>query len=136
MRKINDSFYRLKINILNQVNQGAEAGKLRINRVFEEATWRLNETEAELQQIALGYGSRTFVSAYGQRRPNQSNLSDSQYLASLPIEHQGNPHKTVWDSFTHYDYPVSEYLRQQERLTWLYANYRYRWWTGKYHRIK
>lgn len=136
MRRIDDAFYRAKIQQKLQLAQMVHVAHLRLERLFEQATWRLNEAEAALPATrhAIGYGSISMLYPYGQRLPNQERIYDQEeYANSLPPEHRGNKHHMVTMSWDMGEYFASDYLRRVASRESFYKLYK-RDWLGRWAR--
>jgi len=128
MRQYFDRFYYLQRNLKELRAEHDRAFAVQLSHLLAAATWRLNECEHQLQYHAFGYSPQWFSYPYGARRASGTPPFDRKdYLATLPIEHQGDMGRAEVDMRFGNEYPVTEYLRQDERRAYIYSLYRVNW---------
>ena len=107
-----------------EVEALAAEAKRAISKSMTEATWRLNETEACLQAVALAHFTQT-VYRYGARRNASTRFDTSVYFKQLAPEHRGDEKGKGWgfDSWLiNYDF-TSDKLWRLERRHWFQGQY-------------
>jgi len=130
---LDDLTWLARTNLQDEIEAGYAEAKRAVRKGCVAANWRLNELEAEINAHALGYYPQTLY-RYGTRRNAARPFDSSKYADTLSLEHQGDPKDKSWSGYSQWgglDYPVSDYLRQQERqaerLKYLFDNYRVNW---------
>jgi hypothetical protein len=100
----------------------------RLAQLVAEATWRLNETEADVLRHQISYGAHWFTYPFGARRASGKGTPHDrrEYLAALPVEHRGDASREV-DTLFSTEFPVTEYLRREEQRAYIYSLYRVNW---------